>query len=320
MGQLTNGKWEETDISATDSKGSFQRRPSAWRDWITADGSSGYKAESGRYHLYVAYACPWAHRTLLFRTLKGLEPHISVDVVHPFMGRDGWHFATDFAGATGDSLFGLEYLHQIYTRSDADATTRVTVPVLWDKETGRIVSNESSDIIRMFNSAFDGITGNTDDYWPQDMRPQIEEVNERIYHTLNNGVYKSGFARSQSAYDAAVSELFATMDWLEERLATRRYLMGDRLTEADWRLYVTLRRFDAVYHTHFKCNRTKLSEFENLWGYSRALHQMPGIAETTDMAHVTQHYYQSHTSINPFGIVPIGPQPDWMAPHERGSL
>jgi len=319
MGQLTNGVWEETDVSATDTSGKFQRRDSAWRNWITADGSSGFKAESGRYHLYVAYACPWAHRTMIFRTLKGLEDHISFDVVHPFMGKDGWHFGTDFEGATGDSLFGAEFAHQIYTRSDPDATTRVTVPILWDKETGKIVSNESSEIIRMLNSAFDGITGNQLDLWPEPMREEIETVNERIYHTLNNGVYKSGFARSQSAYDAAVGELFDTLDWVEDRLATNRYLMGDTLTEADWRLFVTLRRFDAVYHTHFKCNRSKLTEFANLWAYARELQQMPGIAATTDLKHITHHYYESHTSINPFGIVPTGPKPDWSEPHKRGS-
>ncbi len=317
MGQLTNGIWERTDVTITDKDGKFQRRDSSWRNWITADGSSGFKAESGRYHLYVAYACPWAHRTMIFRTLKGLEEHISFDVVHPMMLEDGWHFGKDFEGSTGDSLFGSEFVHQIYTRSDSDANTRVTVPILWDKQTNKIVSNESSEIIRMFNSAFDEITGNQTNYWPQAQRDQIEAVNERIYHTLNNGVYKSGFARTQSAYETAVGELFDTLDWLEGILSENRYLVGKTLTEADWRLYVTLRRFDAVYHTHFKCNRTKISEFPNLWAYARELHQMPGIAETTLEDHITHHYYGSHESINPFRIVPIGPKPDWFAPHQR---
>lgn len=320
MGQLTNGVWEETDVSATDKSGDFKRRDSAWRNWITADGSSGFKAESGRYHLYVAYACPWAHRTMIFRTLKGLEDHISYDVVHPYMGKDGWHFGTDVSGATGDSLFGSKYVHEIYSRSDPDANTRVTVPILWDKKSGKIVSNESSEIIRMFNSAFDDITQNRADYWPEAARDAIEQVNERIYHTLNNGVYKCGFARSQTAYDTAVGELFDTMDWLENRLSSKRYLMGDFISEADWRLYVTLRRFDSVYHTHFKCNRSKLTEFENLWAYSRDLHQVPGIAATTDTDHITSHYYGSHESINPFRIIPIGPHSDWMAPHNRAQV
>jgi putative glutathione S-transferase len=278
----------------------------------------GFAAESGRYHLYVSYACPWAHRTLIFRQLKGLVPHIGVSVVHPDMLDQGWEFRTDFDGATGDPLFGAPAIHAIYSRADPTATGRATVPVLFDMRTETIVSNESSEIIRMFNSAFDGLTGNTDDYWPEDLREAIEPVNARIYDTLNNGVYKSGFASTQAAYDAAVVPLFETLDWLEARLADNRYLMGDRLTEADWRLFPTLVRFDAVYHGHFKCNRRRIVDYPNLWAYTRDLYQMPGVAETVRMDHITRHYHYSHESINPHRIVPIGPVLDFMEPHGRG--
>lgn len=325
MGQLVNGTWKDTHLITASDRGEFQRAASVFRNWVTADGSAGpsgsggFKAESGRYHLYVSYACPWAHRALIFRRLKGLEEHIDVSVVHPDMFETGWTFSTDFEGATGDRQFGSEYMHQIYSRSDPSATTRVTVPVLWDKETGKIVSNESSEIIRMFNSAFNELTGNFDDYWPEAERSDIEAVNDRIYHTLNNGVYRSGFAQSQEAYEMAVTELFDTMDWLEDRLSKSRYLMGDHLTEADWRLVPTLFRFDPVYHFHFKCNIHRLRDYPNLWGFTRDLFQMPGIAETTHFSHIKRHYFGSHESINPLRIVPLGPKIDFNTPHGRGA-
>ncbi|MEL6424834.1 MAG: glutathione S-transferase family protein, partial [Pseudomonadota bacterium] len=297
-----------------------------FRNWITADGSpgpsgtGGFKAESGRYHLYISYACPWAHRTLIFRSLKGLADHITVDAVHPDMLDQGWTFQPHPDGTVGDSLMGKEFAHQIYTAVDPRITSRVTVPILWDKEQRTIVSNESSEIIRMFNSAFDEITGNTLDFWPEDLRGEIEAVNTRIYKTFNNGVYRSGFATTQQAYDEAVTALFDTMDWLEERLATRRYLMGNQVTEADWRLWPTLFRFDAVYVGHFKCNRARLVDYPNLWAYARELYQWPGIAGTTNMDHVMRHYHYSHETINPHRIVPIGPRIDWEEPHRREAL
>ncbi|MEL6643086.1 MAG: glutathione S-transferase family protein [Pseudomonadota bacterium] len=327
MGQLLDGKWVDNATAAfVKTGGAFDRKPSVYRNWITADGSAGpsgvggFKAEAGRYHLYISHACPWANRTLIFRHLKGLTDLIDVSVVHPDMMGDGWTFDTDFDGATGDTLFGLPFMRDVYVKDDPQVTTRVTVPVLWDKSQGKIVSNESSEIIRMFNSAFDHLTGNTEDYWPKDMRDAIEEVNDRIYHTLNNGVYRSGFAGSQEAYDTAVHELFDTMDWLEERLSTRRYLMGDRLTEADWRLFVTLVRFDLVYHLHFKCNRNRVIDFPNLWAYTRELYQMPGIAGLINFDHIVRHYHYSHETINPLRIIPTNPVIDWMEPHGRGAM
>ena len=323
MGRMIDGEWKTTKEFA-DEDGTFRRDDTTFRNWLTADGGAGptgeggFPAERGRYHLYVSYACPWAHRTLAFRKLKGLEDHIGVSVVHPEMLEEGWTFRTDFDGATGDDLYGLDYLREIYLKADDNYTGKVTVPVLWDKERETIVSNESADIIRMLNTAFDGITGNTDDYWPEELRDEIEPVNERIYDTLNNGVYKSGFATSQDAYDAAVHPLFDTLDWLEERLGENRYLMGDRLTEADWRLWTTLVRFDKVYHTHFKCNRNYLRDYPNLWGFTRELYQMPGIAETVNLDHIVRHYHYSHESVNPNRIIPINPVLDFDAPHGRG--
>ncbi len=326
MGLLLNGKWVDRWYDTEATGGKFERQPSVWRNWVTKDGApgpsgaGGFPAESGRYHLYVSLACPWAHRALIFRALKGLAPHISFDVVHPVMAEDGWTFATDFPGATGDSLSGRRTLREVYLAANPVASGRVTVPVLWDKKRGTIVSNESSEIIRMLNSAFDGITGNTLDFWPVAMRAEIETVNARVYDGLNNGVYRAGFATRQAAYAEAARQVFATLDWLEERLETRRYLMGDRLTEADWRLATTLFRFDPVYHGHFKCNRRQLREYPNLWAYARELYQMPGIAETVNFAHITTHYYASHRTINPTGIVPLGPDLDWTAPHRREWL
>ncbi|SDX57686.1 putative glutathione S-transferase [Ruegeria halocynthiae] len=323
MGLLVDGVWHDTWYDTKSTGGAFKRSAAQFRNWITADGApgpsgrGGFHAESGRYHLYVSQACPWAHRALIFRELKGLSDHISVSVVHPDMLDKGWTFETDAYGATGDKLFGSEFAHQIYTRADPNYSGRVTVPILWDKVEKTIVSNESSEIIRMFNSAFNGITGNTDDYWPAAMREEIEEVNARIYSDVNNGVYKSGFATSQDAYDAAVGPLFDTLDWLEDRLAHNRYLMGDRVTEADWRLFTTLIRFDPVYHLHFKCNKRRLVDYPNLWAYTRELYQWPGVAETVNMNHIVRHYHYSHDSINPHRIIPVNPVLDYSESHGR---
>ena len=323
MGLLVDGIWHDQWYDTKSTGGAFERSAAKFRNWITADGSAGpsgiggFRPESGRYHLYVSYACPWAHRTLIFRELKDLTTHIDVDVVHPDMMANGWPLSADFPGATGDRLFGKDFVYQIYQEADPEVTTRATVPILWDKAQGKIVSNESAEIIRMFNSAFNGITGNTADYWPEAMRDEIEEVNTRIYHTLNNGVYRSGFASKQDAYDAAVNELFDTLDWLEERLSTRRYLMGDTITEADWRLFPTLVRFDPVYHLHFKCNRRRIIDYPNLWAYTRELYQWPGVAETVNFDHIVRHYHYSHNSINPNRIIPTNPILDFNAPHGR---
>jgi putative glutathione S-transferase len=323
MGLLVDGVWQDKWYDTSETGGAFKRSESQFRNWITPDGSAGpagsdgFAAESGRYHLYVSYACPWAHRTLIFRQLKDLSDHISVSAVHPHMLGDGWTFETDDRGATGDDLYGNDFLHQIYTRADPKYSGRVTVPTLWDREKQTIVSNESAEIIRMFNSAFDDLTGNRDDYWPEELRNGIEQVNNRVYDTVNNGVYKSGFATSQSAYDEAVRDLFDSLDWLETRLDSRRYLLGVRITEADWRLFTTLLRFDAVYHLHFKCNRARLIDYPNLWAYARELYQWPGVAATVNMDHIVRHYHYSHETINPHRIIPINPVIDWSEPHGR---
>ncbi len=324
MGLLVDGKWQDKWYDTKSTGGAFERAAAQFRNWITRDGSAGpagkagFKAESGRYHLYVSHACPWAHRTLIFRRIKDLTPHIGVSVVHPDMLQDGWTFETDDAGATGDQQFGLPFARNIYTRADPEFTGRVTVPILWDTAQNTIVSNESSEIIRMFNSAFDEVTGNTDDYWPEALRTEIEPVNARIYDTLNNGVYRCGFATTQTAYDAAVGPLFDTLEWLEERLSQGRYLIGDHITEADWRLFTTLVRFDPVYHLHFKCNRRRIVDYPNLWAYTRALYQWPGVAETVNFDHIVRHYHYSHESINPHRIIPTNPVLDFDAPHGRG--
>lgn len=324
MGLLVDGKWQDNWYDTKSSGGKFERSEAQFRNWVTADGSAGpsgeggFKAESGRYHFYVSYACPWAHRALIFRQLKGLDDHIGVSVVHPDMLGEGWTFDDAFPGATGDTLFGLPYARDIYTRADPKFTGRVTVPILWDKQRETIVSNESAEIIRMFNSAFDEITGNSDDYYPTALHDRIEEVNARIYDTLNNGVYKAGFATTQEAYDAAVHPLFDTLDWIEDILSRNRYLAGDKMTEADWRLFTTLVRFDKVYHLHFKCNRKRIIDYPNLWAYTRELYQVPGVAETVNFDHIVRHYHYSHDTINPNRIIPINPVLDFDAPHGRG--
>jgi putative glutathione S-transferase len=325
MGHLVEGVWHDTWYDTKTTDGRFVRTTAGFRNWITADGSAGpsgtggFKAEAGRYHLYVSLACPWAHRTLIFRALKGLEGLIEISVVHPDMLSDGWTFEVDGDGATGDRLFGLPFVRDIYTRADPGVSGRVTVPILWDKQRGTIVSNESSEIIRMFNSAFDGITGNRVDFYPEALRPEIERINARVYEPINNGVYKAGFATTQHAYDAAVTTLFEALDGMEALLGTRRYLAGAQITEADWRLFTTLVRFDPVYHLHFKCNAKRIVDYPNLWAYTRELYQVPGVAATVGMAHIVRHYHYSHETINPYRIVPINPVIDWMAPHGRGA-
>src|SRR5210317_912603 len=305
--------------------GEFVRWESLFRSWITPDGApgpsgeGGFGAEPGRYHLYVSYACPWAHRTLIFRKLKGLEDMISLSVVHWYMAENGWTFA-DGDGVIADPIHDADYMYQVYQAADASYTGRVTVPVLWDKEQGTIVSNESADIIRMFNSAFDGAGAAEGDYCPEPLRDEIDEINARVYSTVNNGVYKAGFATSQEAYEEAVEPLFESLEWLDGRLSTQRYLLGDRITEADWRLFTTLLRFDPVYVGHFKCNRRRIVDFDNLWPYVRDLYQVPGVADTVHMDHIKSHYYGSHDTINPTRIVPVGPDIDYSEPHGRDAL
>ncbi|MBY5963424.1 glutathione S-transferase family protein [Marinobacter nauticus] len=327
MGLLVDGRWHDQWYDTDKTGGKFEREAARFRNWVTADGSAGpagdggFPAASGRYHLYVSMACPWAHRTLIFRKLKGLEKHISVSVVHPDMVENGWEFRRGSA-AHQDGLYDFDFMHQIYTRAAPDYSGRVTVPVLWDKERETIVSNESADIIRMFNSAFDGLEGvnNDRDFYPESLRGDIEAVNERVYHTVNNGVYKAGFATAQDKYEEAYQALFDSLDWLEERLAEKRYLTGNRLTEADWRLFTTLIRFDAVYYSHFKCNRQQIRDYPNLSGYVRELYQVPGVAETVDLGQIKRHYYVSQRTINPTQIVPVGPELEFEAPHGREHL
>jgi len=326
MGKLIDGVWHDQGYGQDEHGGKFQRWDSAFRNWVTPDGSAGptgqpgFKAEAGRYHLYVSYACPWAHRTLIYRALKGLEDTISVSVVHWVMREHGWTFAPDPDGVVGDHLYGMEYLHHIYNKAAPDYSGRVTVQFLWDTQNETIVNNESSEIIRMFNDAFDEIGAAPGDYYPAAHREEIDGLNARIYDTLNNGVYKAGFATRQNAYEDAVHPLFETLDFLENRLSGRRFLIGDRPSEADWRLLPTLLRFDPVYHGHFKCNLRRLVDYPNLWGYTRDLYQWPGIAGTFNGAHAQRHYYESHREVNPTGIVPAGPAIDFNAPHDREKL
>jgi glutathionyl-hydroquinone reductase len=322
MGLLIDGSWSTAWYDTEKADGKFVREDAGFRHWITADGAAGptgkagFKAESGRYHLYLSHACPWAHRTMIFRHLKALDTHISVSVVHPLMLDNGWSFATD-EFATGDMLYQSDFLYQIYQKSRPDVTGRVTVPVLWDKQTEQIVSNESSEIIRMFNSAFDAITGNRLDFWPAARRNAIGMINDDIYQHINNGVYRAGFATKAPAYDEAVTDLFDALDRVEARLGENRYLLGDDITEADWRLFTTLIRFDPVYVGHFKCNLRRIADYPALSGYLRELYQMPGIAETVVMPHIKTHYYTSHRNLNPTGIVPKGPILDFLSPHGR---
>jgi putative glutathione S-transferase len=322
VGLLQEGKWVDRWYQTKETGGSFIRTSTSFRNWITPDGSPGpsgignFKAEKGRYHLYVSLACPWAHRTLIFRSLKDLKESISVSIVNWYMAEDGWTFEPG-EGVIPDNINDCALLHQVYTTAVHDYSGRVTVPVLWDKKTKTIVSNESSEIIRMFNDAFDGLGAKSVDYYPKQFRSEIDEVNKRVYSTLNNGVYKCGFATTQSAYEEALLPLFDTLNWLEDKLSTNRYLVGAQVTEADWRLFTTLVRFDPVYVGHFKCNIRRLEDYPNLSGYVRDLYQVPGVAETVDMQHIKNHYYASHETINPTRVVPIGPSIDFFKPHLR---
>jgi putative glutathione S-transferase len=331
MGHLIDGVWHVQTVPSPSEDGAkidpskaghFVRAESAFRNWVTPDGKpgptghDGFDAADGRYHLYVSFACPWAHRTLIMRALKGLTEMIPISVVNWFMGDDGWTFAPG-EGVIPDPLFHSRALHEIYTRADGTYTGKVTVPVLWDKHTQTIVNNESSEIIRMFNSAFDAVGAKQGDYYPKELRAEIDAINTRVYDTVNNGVYKAGFAWTQAAYEAAIGPLFETLDWLEQRLARTRFLCGERLTEADIRLFTTLVRFDSVYVGHFKCNIRRLVDYRNLWAYTRDIYQLPEIGPTVNMMHIKRHYYQSHRTINPTGIVPVGPEIDFDAPADR---
>jgi len=315
MGRLIDGVWSDEWYDTKSTGGRFVRKESAFRDWVRADGSTRFAPEAGRYHLYVSLACPWAHRTLIFRTLKGLEDAISLSVVDPYMGSHGWEFGSS-EGCIADGVNGARFLHEIYTKADPGYTGRVTVPVLWDRQHATIVSNESSEIIRMLNHEFDAIAGHPElDFHPESLHDEIAEQNDFVYPRINNGVYRCGFATTQEAYEEAFAELFDALGQLEKRLGRQRYLAGDRITEADWRLFTTLVRFDPVYVGHFKCNLQRIVDMPNLYGYLRELYQVPGIAETVDMTHIKRHYYGSHRTINPTGVVPVGPELDLDAPH-----
>lgn len=325
MGLLQDGQWVDQWYDTKSTGGRFMRTTPQFRNWVTADGSAGpsgeagFKAEADRYHLYVSLACPWAHRTLIFRALKGLEAMISVSVVHWYMADKGWTFQTG-DGVVADPINNAEYMYQIYTAAKSDYSGRVTVPVLWDKHSNAIVSNESPEIIRMFNSAFDDIGAQAGDYYPVALRSEIDSLNERIYNTVNNGVYKCGFATTQEAYEEALVPLFETLDWLDDRLSSQRYLTGNTITEADWRLFTTLVRFDPVYVGHFKCNVKRIADYNNLSEYVRDLYQQPGIAATVNMQHIKHHYYGSHETINPSRVVPMGPELDFNEAHSRSRF
>jgi glutathionyl-hydroquinone reductase len=319
MGLLVNGEWRDEWYDTKPTGGRFVRRESYFRDWVTADGSSGFKAEPDRYHLYISLACPWAHRTIIIRKLKKLENIISLSIVHPLILEHGWTF-DDYPDSIADTVKGARYLYEIYLDAKPDYTGRVTVPVLWDKNTGTIVNNESSEIIMMLNSEFDAFGDVSVDFYPEELRNEIDEINEIVYENVNNGVYRCGFATTQEAYEEAFNALFGTLDSLEKRLGKSRYLVGSRVTEADWRLFTTLVRFDVVYFGHFKCNLRRIADYLNLSNYLRDLYQIPGIAETVNFDHIKQHYYRSHKTINPTGIVPIGPDLDLEARHNREIL
>lgn len=320
MGMLIDGNWAADAPPASDAKGRFVRKDTVFRNWITADGAGGFKAEAGRYHLYVSLACPWAHRTLIMRKLKGLEQAISLSVVDHHMGEDGWSFSGN-PGAIPDSVNGKALLREVYLEASPDYTGRVSVPVLWDKERHTIVNNESAEIMRMMDTAF-GAVGTADvGYYPAALAERVDQCIREIYNSINNGVYRSGFARTQEAYEEAVIELFAALDRWEATLEKQRYLAGDVITEADWCLFTTLIRFDMVYFTHFKCNLRRISDYANLWNYLRELYQVPGVVETCNFEHIKRHYFGSHASINPLGIVPLGPADlDFNAPHDRARL
>lgn len=325
MGLLVDGQWQDKWYDTEASGGRFVREDAGFRNWVTADGSAGptgvggFKAEANRYHLYVSLACPWAHRTTIYRKLKGLEDMISLSVVHPFMGDKGWTFA-EGAGVIADPIVNASYLYEVYVAAKPDYTGRVTVPILWDKKTNTIVSNESSEIIRMLNSAFDEAGATDVNFLPTELLAEIDTINEFVYSAVNNGVYKAGFATTEAAYKEAVVTLFDALDTLEARLAEQRYLLGDTITEADWRLFTTLVRFDAVYVGHFKCNIRRIVDYPNLWGYLRDLYQVPGIAETVSIEHIKAHYYTSHANINPTRIIPVGPVLDFNEPHDRARF
>ncbi len=316
MGLLVEGKWQDQWYDTKSTGGHFVRKDSQFRNWVTVDGSAGptgeggFKAEPNRYHLYISYACPWASRTLIMRKLKGLEDMISLSVVNPYMGENGWTFEPG-EGVIADPLLNADYLYQVYTHVDPTYSGRVTVPVLYDKKTGKIVNNESSEIMRMLNTAFDEVGATQGDYYPEALRAEIDAMNDKVYHGVNNGVYKAGFATKQEVYEEEVQKLFNVLDELEEHLSTRKYLVGEQLTEADWRLFVTLVRFDSAYYGHFKCNIRELREYPNLWRYTRELYNYPGIKETVNFYHIKHHYYGSHPTINPNRIVPFGPILDW---------
>ncbi|MCY4237648.1 MAG: glutathione S-transferase family protein [Rhodospirillaceae bacterium] len=327
MGFLLDGVWHDDGATTKTEGGKFVRKDSGFRNWVTVDGRAGpsgkggFKAEAGRYLLYVSWACPWAHRTLIFRKLKGLERHVGLCAVHWRMHEDGWAFY-DGDGVIPDPVNNAAFMREIYTAAMPNYSGRVTVPVLWDKQLNTIVSNESSEIIRMFNSTFDGLDGvdAAIDFYPEALRSEVDIVNERVYRAVNNGVYKAGFASTQDAYDEAVVDLFEAFDWLEARLASQRYLVGEHITEADWRLWVTLIRFDPVYHGHFKCNIRQIIDYPNLWNFTKELYQWPGVAETTNHVHIKSHYYGSHRTVNPTLIIPIGPDIDFDEPHDRRRL
>ncbi|ENT44784.1 hypothetical protein B969_01811 [Brucella suis F5/05-4] len=325
MGLLVDGKWHDVWYDTGSTQGRFERSKAQFRNWVTQDGSAGptgeggFKAEPGRYHLYVSYACPWAHRTLIFRALKKLEKIISVSVVDFLMAEEGWTFYGT-TGSTGDALYGAKRLYEIYTHADPAYSGRVTVPVLWDKQRETIVSNESAEIIRMLNHAFNEFGDATLDFYPAALRNQIDTLNDFIYPNINNGVYRAGFATTQEAYEEAFQQVVAALDALEQKLSQQRYLAGSSLTEADWRLFTTLVRFDPVYVGHFKCNHRRLADYPNLWNYTRDLYQTPGVAETVNMEHIKGHYYRSHKTINPTGIVPAGPEIEYTAAHDRGRF
>jgi putative glutathione S-transferase len=325
MGLLVDGQWQDKWYDTDASGGRFEREDAGFRNWVTTDGSAGptgkggFKAETNRYHLYVSLACPWAHRTTIYRKLKGLEDIISMSVVHPFMGDKGWTFA-EGKGVIADPVVHARYLYEVYNAAKSDYTGRVTVPILWDKKTNTIVSNESSEIIRMFNSAFEEVGATTGNFIPSELLAEIDDMNTFVYSAVNNGVYKAGFATTQEAYEQPLTTLFDALDTLEACLAKCRYLMGDTITEADWCLFTTLVRFDAVYVGHFKCNIRRIIDYPNLWGYLRDLYQVPGVAETVNMTHIKQHYYTSHANINPTRIIPVGPELDFTTAHNREQL